>query len=86
MSTIRTSTLTLVTLVTGTMLTSSAKACSPAPSCWIESGPSYLRSVCAGYAKDHMTLAQIAPYLDEPGEIAKFGAACEKLYVHIEKH
>ena len=23
-----------------------ALACSPAPSCWIDEGPSYLRSVC----------------------------------------
>ena len=28
-----------------------ALACGPAPSCWMESGPTYLKSVCSGYAK-----------------------------------
>jgi hypothetical protein len=65
------------------LLGSVVRACSPAPSCWIESGPTYLRSVCEGYAKDHKTLTEIASYLDEPDDIANFASACGKLHVHF---
>lgn len=58
-------------------------ACSPAPSCWIESGPEYLRAVCAGYAKDGRTVQEIASYLDDPKEIMTFVEACAKLHVYF---
>ena len=61
-----------------------AMACAPTPSCWIEEGPAYLRDVCADYAKDHKTLAQIAPYLDAPEQIGAFAKACAKVHVHLK--
>jgi hypothetical protein len=67
-----------------TIMTGKAFACSPAPSCWMESGSSYLRSVCLSYAKDHQTLKQIAMYVEEPEKIAAFGKACKKLHVHLK--
>jgi len=62
-----------------------ALACSPAPSCWIDEGPSYLRSVCKGYAKDGKTLGQIASYLDEPEKITEFDRACRRVGVHLKR-
>jgi hypothetical protein len=67
------------------LASSSVHACSPAPSCWIESGPEYLRAVCRGYANDHRTVTQIASYLDEPERIADFVKACGKLRVHFNR-
>ena len=61
-----------------------ALACSPAPSCWMKSGPEYLRSVCVSYAKDRQTLKQIAQYVEEPEKIAAFGKACNRLHVHLK--
>jgi hypothetical protein len=71
-------------LLLGTCAATSVYACAPAPSCWIESGPAYLRDVCHGYAKDHKTLAEIATYVEEPEGIAAFGKACEKVHVHLK--
>jgi hypothetical protein len=65
-------------------LTGTAAACNPAPSCWLDSGREYLRSVCLGYAKDHQTLKQIAKYLDEPEKIAAFGRACQRLNIRLK--
>lgn len=62
-----------------------AFACAPAPSCWIESGAAYLRSVCRGYAKDDQNLPQIAKYLDEPEKIQEFAKACKKLGVNLKE-
>jgi hypothetical protein len=62
-----------------------AFACAPAPSCWIETGPAYLRSVCRGYAKDHQSLPQIAKYLDEPEKIQDFAKACKKLSINLSE-
>jgi len=76
--TILLSALAALTITTGTAL-----ACAPAPSCWMKSGPVYLRSVCLNYAKDHQTLKQIAMYMEEPEKIAAFGKACEKLQIHL---
>jgi hypothetical protein len=60
-------------------LTSVAIACSPAPSCWMEEKQSgYLRSICAGYAKDGRTLKQIAEFVDEPEKVPAFANACRK--------
>lgn len=65
-----------------------AYACKPAPSCWADSGPAYLRGICMGYAKEHKTLAQITSDLkDEPGYVdgdsLAFVKECDKLHVHI---
>jgi hypothetical protein len=60
-----------------------AVACSPAPSCWMNESPAYLRSICAGYAKDRKTLKQIAEYVDEPENIAAFGKACKKFKINL---
>ena len=57
----------------------SALACSPAPSCWMEEGQSYLRSVCQSY-KDK-TPAQIASYVEEPEKVPAFIQACKRLKV-----
>jgi hypothetical protein len=70
---------------TAVLASSGAYACKPAPSCWIESGPEYLRAVCDGYAKDHRTVTQIASYLDEPERITEFVKACGKLHVHFRQ-
>jgi hypothetical protein len=50
----------------------------------MEGNPSYLRSVCLGYAKDKKTLRQIAEFVEEPDKIAAFGAACRKLKVELK--
>jgi hypothetical protein len=69
-------------LTTAAVLAStSAFACAPAPSCWLKTGPSYVRSICQGYAKDHRTVAEITTYLDEPEKIQDFVTACKKLGV-----
>jgi hypothetical protein len=77
-------TILLGTFAALTIMTEIALACSPAPSCWMESGPGYLRSVCLSYAKDHQTLKQIAMYLEEPEKIAAFGKACKKLGIYLK--
>jgi hypothetical protein len=74
----------LTTFAASTIMTATTLACSPAPSCWMKSGPAYLRSVCMSYAKDHQTLKQIAMYVEEPEKIAAFGNACKKLNVHLK--
>lgn len=61
-----------------------ALACGPAPSCWMQSNPAYLRSICQGYEKDHRTLKQIAQFVEEPDKVAAFGKACEQLNVHLK--
>lgn len=70
--------------VTALILTTAAHACSPAPSCWMKSSPEYLKSVCADYAKQHLTLEQIKGYLDEPDQISSFGKACLKVGVKLQ--
>ena len=62
-----------------------ALACGPVPSCWMESGSAYLKSICSGYAKNHTTLKEIATHMDEPEKVPAFGNACEKLHVHLAK-
>jgi hypothetical protein len=52
-----------------------ARACSPAPSCWIDEGPSYLRSIC----KEARDNAETLKYVDEPRKIPAFKNACKKL-------
>jgi hypothetical protein len=77
-------TLSLGAFAFSTITIGTAVACSPAPSCWIKSGPVYLRSVCLGYAKDHKTLKQVSEYVDEPEKIAAFGQACKKLHIYLK--
>jgi hypothetical protein len=74
----------LLTIIMLMLVTSSAMACAPAPSCWIAAGPDYLRSVCLGYAKNGQTLSQIAKYIEEPQKIAAFGKACKRLGVNLK--
>lgn len=62
-----------------------AMACAPAPSCWLEEGPSYLRSICRGYAKDNRTLPQIASFVDEPEKVPELAKACKKLGVTLKE-
>jgi hypothetical protein len=54
-----------------------AVACSPAPSCWIEEGPTYLKSVCREAVQNSDTLK----YVDEPDQIGRFVKACAKLHI-----
>jgi hypothetical protein len=65
------------------LATDPATACSPAPSCWIESGPAYLKDVCKGYARDHRTASDIEGYVEEPEKVGAFVKACGKLGIHI---
>lgn len=69
--------------LTPLVLPGTALACGPTPSCWMKSGPTYLKSVCMGYAKDRRTLKQIATYVNEPENIRSFGEACKKLHVRL---
>jgi hypothetical protein len=71
----------LLTTVAMLAFSAPALACAPAPSCWIEAGPAYLKTICRGYAKDHRTVAEIATYLDEPEKTQDFVKACSKLGV-----
>jgi hypothetical protein len=50
----------LLSILVATAQIGTALACAPAPSCWLKSGPDYLRSICSNYAKDHQTQKQIA--------------------------
>ena len=76
--------LSLSLLATLSIISNTALACSPAPSCWMKGGPDYLRSVCSGYAEDNQTLEEIARYLEEPEKIGAFGEACKKLGINIK--
>ena len=67
----------IITTVT-TLFATSALACAPAPSCWLEEGPAYVRSICRGYEKDHRTVADIRGFVDEPEQVPAFIAACKK--------
>lgn len=71
-------TLTVVAIVVATP----ALSCAPAPSCWLSEGPSYVKGICRGYAKDKRTKAEIREFLtsDEtkPEDMDKFFAACKK--------
>jgi len=49
-------------------------------------GPTYLKSICSGYAKDKKTLQEIATYLDEPEKWTSFQAHVENLALHYEKN
>lgn len=69
-------------------ISSSAFACAPAPSCWLKTGPSYVRGICQGYARDHRTVDEITSYMDEPEKTSDFIKACKKLGVTfaVEKY
>ena len=67
------------------MFASNALACAPAPSCWMKYGPTYLKSICSGYAKDKKTLQEIATYLDEPEKVDELSSACRKLGVALRE-
>ena len=74
----------LLYVIAGLVATAGAAlACGPVPSCWMESGPAYLKSVCSGYAKNHTTLKEIAKHMQEPEKVPAFGKACAKLNVHL---
>ena len=64
-----------------------ALACSPAPSCWLGSNPksSYVKGICAGYAKDKRTVADITEFMDEPEKTPQIVAACKALGVTFKE-
>jgi hypothetical protein len=66
-----------------TLFGGSAMACGPAPSCWMEESPAYLKSVCQGYARDHKTAGDIRVYVEEPQLVPAFIKSCAKLRVFI---
>lgn len=76
----------LAALATGAVIVTSqgALACAPAPSCWMQGDPAYLKSICRGFAKRGQTLKQIATFVDEPDQIAAFGQACKKLKIRLQ--
>jgi hypothetical protein len=69
----------LLVLATALFIPGAALACSPAPSCWMKEGPSYLRSVCQNYKGE--TVAQIAAVVDEPEKVPAFIQACKRIKV-----
>jgi hypothetical protein len=71
-------------LITVLLSATPALACSPAPSCWIDEGPTYLKEICKGYQKDHRTLADIKTWLDEPEKISEFAAACKQVGITLK--
>jgi hypothetical protein len=73
----------LVMMVVGLGLLgfNAALACSPAPSCWIEEGPAYLKEMCRQAAKDPNTLK----YVEEPKQIGRFIGACAKLRIAVKR-
>ncbi len=58
-----------------------AFACSPAPSCWIDEGPAYLKEQCRQSAKNPGTLK----YLDEPDQIGRVIRACAKHHIAVKR-
>jgi hypothetical protein len=74
-----------IALVAAIVLSAAAPAiaCAPAPSCWMRSGSSYLRSVCHGYAGQG--LKDITASLDEPEKAPAFIKACARLGVRLGK-
>jgi hypothetical protein len=58
-----------------------ASACSPAPSCWIDEGPAYLKTICRDTAKNPSLLKHV----DEPDQIGRFIKACAKLRIVIKQ-
>lgn len=65
-------------LVLNIAVITAASACSPAPSCWLEEGPSYVRTICKGYAKDGRTVDDIRSFVDEQDKVQDFVRACKK--------
>jgi hypothetical protein len=75
--------------VIAVLASTSAYACKPAPSCWSDSGPEYVRGICKDYAKEHKSIAQITDDLkDEPGyadgDSLAFVKKCERLHVYLK--
>lgn len=56
-------------------------ACSPAPSCWIDEGPAYLKDLCHQSAKNPSVLK----YVDEPDQIGRFIRACARLHIAVKR-
>lgn len=73
----------LAIIAAAIIIATRAFACSPAPTCWFKYGPDYLRGICTGYARSHLTRAQIAAQLDEPDQIETFVRACSKLNIRF---
>jgi hypothetical protein len=69
----------LLASVTLVALTSAANACKPAPSCWIEESPSYLRSICKQYVKGPIAQKPLVETMDDPDEYPALVKACRKL-------
>ena len=61
-------------------MVASSHACSPAPTCWIDSGPSYLRPLC----KEARSNAEMLKYVEEPKKLPAFVNACKKLGIAVK--
>lgn len=71
--------------VLNTVAVTAASACSPAPSCWLEEGPSYVRTICKGYAQKGRSVADIRGFVDEPDKVQDFVRACKKYGVTFKE-
>jgi hypothetical protein len=58
-----------------------AMACMPAPTCWMNSGEEYLKSVCHSVAHNPDALK----YVEEPAQNGKFIRACAKLGIRVSQ-
>lgn len=69
-----------ITIASAMLGTSSALACSPSPTCWIEKGPG-MKHICRNAAKYS---AQVFRHLDEPDQVPRFVRACAKLGITVK--
>ena len=58
-----------------------AMACAPAPTCWMNSGREYLKSVCVTSARDPGSLK----FVEQPEQIGNFVRACAKLGIKVKE-
>ena len=71
----------LALLIAGVFCATPALACAPAPSCWYEQGPSYVRSVCHSMAAS----PGWSKYVEEPELVPAFIAKCSKLNIKVSR-
>jgi hypothetical protein len=62
------------------LIATPAIACMPAPTCWIKTGPEYLKSICVQYVNTPLDPANV----EEPAAVPNLVKACAKLHIRIK--
>jgi hypothetical protein len=62
------------------MASTGAWACAPAPTCWLEEGPSYYKDICRNAARS----SDVLKWVEEPDKIGDFIKACAKQGIRVK--